>query len=172
MQRSTPVRDISMIRCYECDKLGHYRNNCPGVKESSRIRQQRQSKDLKIRGHLSNIGVGNQGRGRGRGRATRVNGRGGRAYAAATKPIVNDEANERATLYAAIDNPGAQNQYAVIQTKSIHQGETFDLLIDCGSTHSFLSPKCLKKIEAEPVPGESNDSGIGKWKRSALKSCR
>ena len=26
---NTPVRDISMIRCYECDKLGHYRNNYP-----------------------------------------------------------------------------------------------------------------------------------------------
>ena len=25
--------------------------------------------------------------------------------------------------------------------------ETFELLIDCGSTHSFLSPRCLRKLK-------------------------
>ena len=54
-----------------------------------------------------------------------------------------DEVGERAQIFAAIDNPGAPQQYAVIQTAATHQGEEFKLLIDCGSTHSFLSPRCL-----------------------------
>ena len=148
---NTPVRDISMIRCYECDKLGHYRSNCPELKNrvaSATTAEQRPQDQRPPQQHRG----GNQGRGRGRGRVARVNGRGGRAYAAAAEPTVNDEANKRATLYAAIDNPGAQNQYAVIQTKAIHQGETFDLLIDCGSTHSFLSPKCLRKLKLNQYP--------------------
>ena len=60
-----------------------------------------------------------------------------------------DEAGERAQLFAAIDNPGAPQQYAVIQTAATHQGEEFKILIDCGSTHSFLSPKCLRKLKLD-----------------------
>ena len=89
----------------------------------------------------------NRGRGQGRGRIARAHGRGrgGRAYAANAEPTLANEENERAMLHAAIDNRGAQNQYAVIQTPANYQGTLFELLIDCGSTHSFLSPKCLRK---------------------------
>ena len=81
-----------------------------------------------------------------------MNGSGrGRAYGARNNPTVGEEANNRATLYAAVDNPGAQNQYAVIQTEATHGGETFELLIDCGSTHSFLSPRCLRKLKLDQL---------------------
>ena len=58
-------------------------------------------------------------------------------------------------LHAAIDNRGAQNQYAVIQTPANYQGTVFELLIDCGSTHSFLSPKCLRKLGLNQYPTNS-----------------
>ena len=40
----------------------------------------------------------------------------------------------------------------MIQTPATHQGVSFDLLIDCGSTHSFLSPKCLRKLRLDQYP--------------------
>ncbi|MCO5566674.1 hypothetical protein L7F22_020352 [Adiantum nelumboides] len=86
---------------------------------------------------------GGRNGGRGRGRGAR---RGARAFAVVGEPTLNDEEEERATLFTAIDNPGARQQYAVIQITANHQGEKFELLIDCGSTHSFLSPKCLRKL--------------------------
>ena len=83
-----------------------------------------------------------RGRGRGRGRAAKAhgNGRGGRAYNAG--PTIADEANDHGRVHVAIDNLGARNQYAMIQTPANHQGVFFEILIDCGSTHSFLSPRC------------------------------
>lgn len=75
--------------------------------------------------------------GRGWGQRAHVN-------AAVRKPTVTDEVGERAQLFTAIDNPGAPQQYAVT-----HQGEEFKLLIDCGSTHSYLSPRCLRKLKLD-----------------------
>ena len=66
-------------------------------------------------------------------------GRGGRAYGARNNPTTGDQANDQATLYAAVDNPGAHNQYAFIQTQATHGGETLQLLIDCKSTSLLLS---------------------------------
>ena len=34
----------------------------------------------------------------------------------------------------------------VIQVLATHEGKSFQLLIDCGSTHSYLSPRCLRKL--------------------------
>lgn len=87
--------------------------------------------------------AGAQGRGRGRGQAAhaRVN----------VQPTLENEAKERATLHVAIDNLGAQQQYTLIQVLAEHQGTKFQLLIDCGSTYSFLSPKCLRKLGLNQV---------------------
>ncbi|MCO5553037.1 hypothetical protein L7F22_006557 [Adiantum nelumboides] len=71
------------------------------------------------------------------------------------EPTLNDEEEERATLFVAIDNLRAREQYAVIQTTANHQGEKFKLLIDCGSTHSFLSSKCLRKLGLNQYPVKS-----------------
>ena len=149
---NAPVRDLSNVQCFECHEWGHYRSTCPrlqhrtatatGTNPQNERNYQRFQQDN-----------GNRGRGRARGRAARMNGRGrgrgGRAYGARNNPTFGDEVNNRVTLYAAVDNPGAQNQYAVIQTEATHGGETFELLIDCGSTHSFLSPRCLRKLKLD-----------------------
>ena len=42
----------------------------------------------------------------------------------------------------------------MIQTPANHQGVSFELLIDCGSTHSFLSPKCLRKLKLNQLSTE------------------
>ncbi|MCO5586894.1 hypothetical protein L7F22_040839 [Adiantum nelumboides] len=51
---------------------------------------------------------------------------------------VGDEADERAVLHVAIENPGAC--------------EKVEFLIDCGSTHSFLSPICMRKLKLNQYP--------------------
>ena len=60
-------------------------------------------------------------RGRGGGRVARAQGgRGprqtGQVHAAIGEATLEDEAGERAQLFAAIDNPRAPQQYAVVQT--------------------------------------------------------
>ena len=147
---ATEVMEFPNVRCYECHEMGHYRNKCPKrVNRAAAIAPPSIQEDRGVRG-------GGRGRGRGRGRVARIYGRprGRAAHARATpaEPTLADNANERAMLHAAIDNPGVQNQYAVIQTPANHQGEPFQRLIDCGSTHSFLSPKCLRRLKLNQYP--------------------
>ena len=99
-------------------------------------------------------GRGNRGRGRGRAARMHGRGRGQAAHVNATigEPTLAEEEGDRAQLFAAIDNPGAPQQYAVIQTTADHEGKEFKLLIDCGSTHSFLSPRCLRKLKLNQYP--------------------
>ena len=111
------------------------------------------------------------GRGRGRGRIARAFGRGqGRnahAHATLGKPTLG-ESEERATLYAAIDNPGPQRQFAVIKTLATHQGTKFNLLIDCGSTHSLT--KVLAKTTFKPKISKTNVGRISQWKNSGIST--
>ena len=103
--------------------------------------------------HPSNVNQG-EGRGRRRVRGARAPGNAqvARAHATDAGPTIADEADERDKVHAVIDSPGARNQYAVIQNPASHQGVSFELLIDCGSTHSFLSPKCLRKLKLNQLP--------------------
>ena len=75
----------------------------------------------------------NGGRGRGRGEAAQAN-------ATHAEPTLGSYEEQRATLFAAINNLAAGQQYEVIQVPATQGGESFQLLIACGSTHSFLSP--------------------------------
>ncbi|MCO5611003.1 hypothetical protein L7F22_065251 [Adiantum nelumboides] len=131
----------SDIRCFECNELGHYRNRCPHLAHRAAVAAESSPR---------RPGGRNTGRGRGRGRAARIFGRDQRrnahAHAAFRNPTLG-EGHERATIYAAIDNRRAQHQFTVIHTPATHQGKDFNFLIDCGSTHSFLSPKCLRKLQ-------------------------
>ncbi|MCO5591350.1 hypothetical protein L7F22_045332 [Adiantum nelumboides] len=99
------------VRYYECNQWGHFWNRCP----------QRQNPRIIARAspqpHLANQGKNQRGgRNGGHGR-----GRGARAFAAVGEPTLNDDEEERATLFAVIDNPGAQQQHAVIKTTTNHE---------------------------------------------------
>ena len=62
-----------------------------------------------------------------------------------------DETNEEvAHLHAAIEHQGPNQQYAVLQTPAKYEGITFNLLIDSGTTHSFLSIASVCKMYLNP----------------------
>ncbi|MCO5572379.1 hypothetical protein L7F22_026132 [Adiantum nelumboides] len=88
------------VRCYECQEYGHYRNKYP-----RRTRTSGANTTL-----VNAIARGRPNIREGRGRANIGKGLGPvvRANAAIGQPIVGDEADERAVLHAAIDNPGAR----------------------------------------------------------------
>ncbi|MCO5570999.1 hypothetical protein L7F22_024730 [Adiantum nelumboides] len=131
----------SDIRCFEYNELEHYCNRCPHL--AHRTAAAAESGPRRPGGR-------NTRRGCGRGRAARIfgrdQGRNAHAHAAFGNPTLGKR-HERATVYATIDNPVTQRQFAVIQTLATHQGKRFNFLIDCGRTHSFLSPKCLQKLQ-------------------------
>ena len=57
------------------------------------------------------------------------------------------EANQEvARVHAAIEHQGPNRQYAVLQTPADYEGIKFNLLIDSGATHSFISPACVRKL--------------------------
>ena len=51
-----------------------------------------------------------------------------------------------AQIHAAIKHNGPNQQYAVLQTLAKFQGIAFNLLIDLGATHSFISLACVSKL--------------------------
>ena len=64
---------------------------------------------------------------------------------------MDDTNDEVAHLHAAIEHQGPNRQYAILQTLAEYEGITFNLLIDSGATHSFLSPaffaKCVSPLK-------------------------
>ena len=51
-----------------------------------------------------------------------------------------------AHIHAAIEHQGANNQFSVLQTPAEYEGKPFNLLIDSESTHSFISPRCIRNL--------------------------
>ena len=92
-------------------------------------------------GHLNS-------RGRGRGRANVA------AVFGEEEVTLQDEENGRAQVYAAIKHQGNNRQFSVIQAPASYEGKNFKLLIDSGSTHSFLSPKCIRNLSLEQQPSK------------------
>lgn len=45
-----------------------------------------------------------------------------------------------------LEHQGKNRQFSILQVPANYQGKAFSLLIDSGSTHSFISPRCLKKL--------------------------
>lgn len=127
--RNTNTLEFPNVRCFECNEMGHYRNKCPRLANRAST----------ATGNTTNPGRGNanqqrgHNRGRGRGRGGRLaraqGGRGprqaGQVHAAIGEATLEDEAGERAQLFAAIDNPRAPQQYAIVQSTTTHQGEKF-----------------------------------------------
>lgn len=53
-------------------------------------------------------------------------------------------------LNAAIEHQGPNCQYAILQTPAEYEGISFNLLIDLGATHSFVSPSLVRKLNLKP----------------------
>ena len=142
MVASTTATQFPNIQCFECQEYGHYRTNCPKKMRASGANAVPLPRNG--RGQANNRGR------RGRANAGRGRGTNARTNAVIGQPTVGDK--KRAVLHAAIDNPNARQQYAIIQAPGTHQGEIIDFLIDCGSTHSFLSPRYMRKLKLKQYP--------------------
>ncbi len=69
-----------------------------------------------------------------------------RPNAARVKQIqaYQEEVEPNAHIHAAIEHQGANQHFSVLQTPAKYEGKSFTLLIDSGSTHSFLSLRCVR----------------------------
>ena len=56
-------------------------------------------------------------------------------------------------IHATVEHQGQNRQFSVIQVLTVHQGKSFKLLIDSGSSHSFISPKCMRKLVLDKKAG-------------------
>ena len=66
-------------------------------------------------------------------------------------PTMEDDM-ERAKVHATLNKKGPNLQFSVIQTPATYQGKAFKILIDCGSTHSFISQKCARRLGIDTEP--------------------
>ncbi|MCO5549345.1 hypothetical protein L7F22_002815 [Adiantum nelumboides] len=98
---ATLEQDLPNVHCYECNQWGHFWNRCPQKQNPGIIARDSPQPPQANQGN-NQRGGRNGGLGRGR----RV-GSGARTFAAVGEPTLNDDEKERATLFAAIDNPGA-----------------------------------------------------------------
>jgi len=87
------------------------------------------------------------------------------------EPTLEMEEDEQATIHTAIEHQGPNQQFFVIQTPATYQGRSFQLLIDCGSMHSFLSPKCLRKLQLNQKPAQKMIIGLASGKEEVSRYC-
>ena len=147
--------------CYNCFQAGHRRAQCPypprtvpppKVPNPNPILQNPRGRAAMINPPMDQQARPYNKRGR-----FNPRGRGdGRANVAAIfggdEANLQDEEDNRAKVYAATEHQGNNRQFSVIQAPASYKGKHFKLLIDSGSTHSFLSPKCIRNLVLEQQP--------------------
>ena len=147
--------------CYNCYKSGHRRAQCPHPPRATRPYKAPNPNFIpqgpRGRAALINPPPNQSARSYGKGGRFNSRGRGsGRANVAAIfgekETSLQDEENDRAQVYAAIEHQGNNRQFSVIQAPASYGGKDFKLLIDSGSTHSFLSPKCIHNLSLDQQP--------------------
>ena len=77
-----------------------------------------------------------------------------RNHARVNQVYADDEdsnGEQMAHIHAAIEHQGVNNQFSVLQTPAEYEGKQFNLLIDSGSTHSFISPRCICTLQLPEV---------------------
>ena len=150
-------------QCYRCGKRGHLKRDCnepltegpPPNRPSELAQRPLPPQEQVFQAHQTP----NSQRG-GRGGRNRRGGRGnpenqrrqGQVRGAANQVTLNDEFEEKAEIYAALDPSGRNQQYSVIETQVEYQGNSFSLLVDSGSTHSFISPTMVSKLGVRAIP--------------------
>ncbi len=126
------------IQCFKCQKWGHKKAECPekNVKEPVKrnFRPNLPNQQTEFRNFRQNQKTNPP-------KIVKVN------YV-----YVNDEVDEQAQIYAALDPSGQNRQYSILETPGEYEGKPLTFLIDSGSSHSFISPHTAKRLQVEPQP--------------------
>ena len=65
---------------------------------------------------------------------------------------VKEEMEEQAQVYAALDPSGYNRQFSILEVQGDYEGKTLSFLVDSGSSHSFLSPSTIKRLQLHTEP--------------------
>ena len=76
---------------------------------------------------------------------------------------ITEEMEEQAHVYAALDPSGRNRQFSILEAQGDYEGKPISFLIDSGSSHSFISPATVKRLQLET-------QAIGKKLRVSLAS--
>ena len=155
-QRSNEQERNQLLRnliCFNCGKPGHKASNCYAKKGgnppdfgrlpyANPIPRPRMGQPLQPRSTQGRVAtmvevspnqhhylVNQEGDKNKRGRATEI---------------------EDATVNAAVESHSTHKQSSVIHVEGEYQGKKFILLVDTGSSHSFISPKCVNELDLCP----------------------
>ncbi|MCO5554581.1 hypothetical protein L7F22_008111 [Adiantum nelumboides] len=65
---------------------------------------------------------------------------------------ITEGVDEQAHIYAALDPRGYNRQFSILEVPGDYEGKPLSFLIDSGSSHSFLSPSTIKRLQLSPNP--------------------
>ena len=82
----------------------------------------------------------------------------------------NQEQEPASSVYAAVEHQGANQQFAVLQMPPEYEGTKFTLLIDSGSIHSFISPRCIRNLNLHEHPDVPLTVELASGKRTHTSS--
>ncbi len=134
--RALPVTQSGKtIQCFGCREWGHKKIDCPNAKDSIRP-------PLPLQKHAFQ----NRNQGRPNPRNPTVN------TARVNHVTISDETVEQAHIYAALDPRGYNRQYSILEVQGEHEGKIISFLVDSGSSHSFLSPSTIKRLQLPAQP--------------------
>ena len=66
--------------------------------------------------------------------------------------IIKDEQEDQAQIYAALDPSGCNQQFTILKTQGEYEGKPLIFLIDSRSSHSFISPATVKRLQLDSLP--------------------
>ena len=69
---------------------------------------------------------------------------------------IQEEMKVQAQVYATLDPRGRNQQFSVMEIGGTSQGKTLSFLIDSGSSHSFLLPSTIKRLDVHPPTTRRN----------------
>lgn len=156
------------IQCYECQEWGHRRADCPrrrgNPNQNQGFQRQNQGPQRQNQGpHRLNQGT-QRTPPTNRNQAGNLRNSGPVNQRPNQPPIrtnvnhvtITDEVEEHAQIYAALDPSGKNKQFSILEAQGDYQGKPLTFLIDSGSSHSFISPTTVKRLELEPQPTGKN----------------
>ena len=127
------------IQCFRCRQWGHKKADCPNksdIKKQIRPPLPPQSEAFNNRNKKPP-----QAKAQARPLNVKIN------YIS-----VKIEGEEQAQIYVAFDPSGHNCQFIVLEAEGEYEGNSLTILIDLGSSHSFISPSIAKKLGLNAQP--------------------